>query len=269
MKKITIFHIRILPVALMLSMTLTLLAVAASASMPDVTEVIINVVDGRCLFLDYDWELEDIPKPIQLGYIHGIATVRVFTVDGIEIIELGDSQLALTQNSAPYATELDYDLADIPDTYAVCPVCERSTKIGNHSQLPCGHWGCLQPADHLQVCVHCKKYLCNGKDHSVCAHCGVPWCVHVDIECPWTRNPAPTPYKTIGPDGKPADFSIDTSSRQEGGYEGYLGAKGLGWNPGMTGILPLPEPDTGDGVTGGMPGGGMQQGSGTQIGGGP
>lgn len=154
-------------------MSVLLAASASYAGATTLDEVIINVVEGRFVCGEHDIGLADSSKPISLGYIHGEAIVQVTTPHGMEEINLGGVQVTLTQNAAPYVAELVYDLEDIPETYAVCPTCEKSTKIGNHTLLPCGHWGCKKPADHLQVCAYCYRYLCNGKDHSICNSCKV------------------------------------------------------------------------------------------------
>ncbi|MCL1963810.1 MAG: hypothetical protein FWF69_01965 [Firmicutes bacterium] len=231
-------------------------------------EVVVNVVDGRFVCGGYDVALAEAEKPIAFGYIHGEAIVRIWTEDGMEEISFGQAQIALTQDAAPYVTELAYELEEIPDTDEICPACGRSTKIGNHTILPCGHWGCLKAADHLRVCSYCHGYLCNGKDHSLCPHCKVHWCVHVDIACPYTRNPAPTPYTTSGPDGKAAYYRID-SSPTAGGYEGKSDGKELGWAPQDAFMKtrptqpPTPRPEGApeeDGAQGGNPRSGGAQG---------
>lgn len=182
--------------------------------------LIINVVDGHFLCCDYDIALADSEKPIAVGYVNGKAIVQVEAEDGVQTIDFGEAQIALTQNAAQYVTELEYDLEDRLETHEICPVCKRSAQIGNHTLLPCGHWGCRKPADHLQICTYCHGYLCHGKDHSLCTYCKVHWCMHVDLECPYTRNPAPTAFQTVGPDNKLAYFRIMNGGA---GYEGQLG----------------------------------------------
>ncbi|MCL1964312.1 MAG: hypothetical protein FWF69_04545 [Firmicutes bacterium] len=207
------------------------LAGCVSVSVSEADEVVINVVDGHFLCGEYDIVLDqDREKPIALGYIHGDAIVQLMTEHGMEEISFGPVHVALTLDVIPYITELSYELDEIPDTDEICPICGKSTKIGNHTLLPCGHWGCLKAAGHLKKCTYCHEHFCDGKDHSPCPHCKVPWCVHVDLKCPYTRNPAPTAYMTAGPDGKPVYFHIEASPT-DGGYEGRDGVKELGWAP--------------------------------------
>lgn len=111
----------------------------------------------------------------------------------------------------------------------ICTYCGRYTALGNHSILPCGHIGCLKPAEHVQCCSACKRYKCNGKDHAICPNCKVHWCVHVDLECEYTRNPAPTPYATVGPDGKTQSYYTDPQGQYVQGCVEPVST----WSPGI------------------------------------
>lgn len=219
-------------------------------------ELIINVVEGRLKCGEYDLPLADTPSPVALGFAGGNTLLRVTTPDGVVDINLGGRQVAFTQRAATYVTEMHLDHADYADTGEVCPTCGRSTTLGNHTKMSCGHYGCLKPADHLQVCSACKGYLCNSADHSVCSSCKVRKCVHVDLECEYTRNPAPTPYVTVGPDGSIQYNYTDPS----GAYaEGKPGPTALPWIPAIIDYAikyatPSPNPNPFPGMPGGSGG---------------
>ncbi len=210
---------------------------------------IIDVVEGQFLLKDTELTLvDDMLKPIAIGFRNGQALVQVTTPEGVVDLDLGEVQVLLTENAAPYVREMEFEAED--GHGPLCLICGRSMAIGNHTVMPCGHQGCLKVADHLQICTACNQFVCNGKDHSVCASCKVRWCVHVDIECEYTRNPAPTPMTTKTPDGKTKYGWVETDGTA---VHGDPVGEPQTWSPAQDYIDSKSPP--GSGGTGGSTGG--------------
>lgn len=177
--------------AVLLAMLL-LEAAAVAQEAGALPEFIIDVVDfcficgDEVLYLD-----PDTARPIEVYTDGNDITVRVQSPERMTELALGQGHATLTDRALPYVQR--YDAAPAPTPAPeICDICGRSKALGNHERLPCGHQGCMVVADHLDYCTACGKYKCDGRDHSTCSSCGVKWCVHVDLECEYTRNPAPT-----------------------------------------------------------------------------
>lgn len=166
-------------------------------------DMIVNVVDGRLVFGSYNLELADSATPIEMGTIDGETVLHVRTTSGLVTINLGDTKVSLTQQAAERTRSMGAASSSGSTGSGAggdtCPICGRSLAIGNHTRLVCGHYGCQVPADHVRWCEDCGNFRCNGEDHSKCEHCGVRWCVHVDYECEYMRNPVPSPTPTPSP----------------------------------------------------------------------
>jgi len=176
------------------------LLMAPSLAEDSFAEWILDVVEGRFILGDVILTLAETDRPIKIGFLHGELLVAVTTPEGEVEFFLGAAQIALTEAAAPYVTEMEFP-EDLESEGTICPTCGRSTAIGNHTLLSCGHYGCLMGAGHPQYCGGCHGFRCNGKDHSVCFSCGVHRCVHVDLECEYARNPVPTPMTTKDANG--------------------------------------------------------------------
>lgn len=194
------------------------------AETPAEAQTIIDVAEGHILLGDLTYMLSTAQeKPIAIGMLGGETLVVIYTPAGSLEMNLGKAPVALTERAVPYVTELRLTQdADDPDD-VTCPICGRSTAVGNHSMLPCGHYGCLKPAGHLVICTACHQYACSGKDHSICASCGQHNCAHENLICEYTRNPAPSPYTTKTPEGKTVQGYIsDDKSAVNGKPNGVI-----------------------------------------------
>lgn len=220
-------------------------------SQEDLPEYVVDVVDDYFICEDYYFLLEDVITPIAVGVMDGVVQIEVRTSEGIEELDLGEGHLSLTERAAPYVRILEEaeDLAQLNlDQYGVCSICGRTTGLGFHQIMPCGHYGCLMSVDHLKICPSCNAYVCNGKSHKICESCKVRMCVHIDIECEYTRNPAPTAYTTVVPGEGVKTFSI---SEDRTSVDGAVGARPQNWAPGSDYIstkidpddIPAPEPN--------------------------
>lgn len=191
-------------------------------------EFVIDVVDGCFVCEGYTLALAEADRPIAVGADDMTVTVHVQTPDGEVALVLGQGTFALSESAVPYVRTLEDDAAAPEATAApLCEICGQSTAIGRHFQLECGHYGCLVTADHPTLCTACDKYTCNSETHTLCEHCGVAWCVHVDLKCAYTRNPAPEAYATKTTSGT---SYVDI---QPGYVEGNpQNTKSSGWTPG-------------------------------------
>ncbi len=230
--------------ALSLALALTALLAVPPVLAAD-REYVLDVVEGRLISGEHNIPLAEVETPIEVGVVGGEVIVRVQTPDGLLEENWGEGWPSLTERAVKYVDLLQsparptLDLADND----MCPVCGRSTAIGYHKQLPCGHWGCLHSVDHFRVCPHCEEYVCNGKVHTRCETCKVAWCVHVDLECEFTRNPAPTPYVTKEPLGDKVYYVVDPAGSSAVGMPG--GKQAPTWAPGMSFVV-TPKPSATD-----------------------
>lgn len=209
---------------------LTALLLVIAPGMPVAQgDVIVNVVDGRLIFGDYNLELADGATPIEMGTIDGNTVLHVRTTSGLVTINLGDTKVSLTQQAAARTRSMGNtssgsgtsDGTGTAGDDGICPICGRSLAIGNHTRLVCGHYGCEVPADHVRLCEDCGHYRCNGQDHTKCEHCGVRWCVHVDYECEYSRNPVPTPTPTPSPSPSSSTTSAPTPTPDPNATHSY------------------------------------------------
>lgn len=184
------------------------------------TEYIIDVVDNAFISSGYSLPLDEgVNRPIEISYVDGKVHISVSSADELVEIALDEGHVTLTDRAVSYVREAGetYIEESLFSKGEVCEICGRSTAIGNHAMLPCGHQGCMVTVDHLNYCSACGHYKCDGKDHSICESCGVNWCVHIDLECEYTRNPAPTK----------APYTLDTS----GAYVEGSSGKSTVWKP--------------------------------------
>ena len=198
----------------------SLCGMQAESEGAEANEYIIDVVDNAFISGGYSLPLDgEVNRPIEISYVEGKVHISVSSPDELVEIDLDEGHITLTDRAVSYVREAGetYIEESLFSKGEICDICGRSTAIGNHSVLPCGHQGCMVTVDHLNYCGACGRYKCDGKDHTVCEHCEVNWCVHVDLECEYTRNPAPTK----------APYTLDTSGQYVEGSSG----KSKAWTP--------------------------------------
>lgn len=213
------------------------------------TEIIVDVREGRFISGPHERLLsQEAERPITLSVRADVIYAQISTDAGMEALELGRGHLAVTQEAVPFVSVEDASTHEITgwEEGPVCEVCKRPTAIGKHYLLDCGHYGCLMTADHPERCTECGAYRCNGQSHALCAHCDVAFCMHVDLECEYTRNPAPTPFSTMVPEEgedeedakeKEVYYMEDPSGHYRAGDPALAEAtrvpKNYGWTPGL------------------------------------
>lgn len=173
-----------------------------SAPQTEPMEIIVDVQEGRFIANGYEYDLaSEEMQPILLSTQDGEILAQVDTREGIVTLHLGNGNLAVTQAASSYVSVEDEATKEITEwsQSPLCEICGRSTAIGKHYVVECGHYGCLMAADHPTRCGECGHYRCNHQSHMPCEHCGVALCMHVDLECEYMRNPAPTPFSTMVP----------------------------------------------------------------------
>jgi hypothetical protein len=216
----------------------------AAFSQEVLPEYVIDVSAGHFILGEYYFLLENVAAPISIGVIDGNVLVEIQTAEGIETLSLGEGSLSLTERAVPYVTILEAAEGSVFSLgqYDACAVCGRSTGIGNHQRLKCGHYGCLVSIEHLRICSSCAGFECSSKDHSRCPHCKVRMCIHENIKCEYMRNPAPTPYTTRVPGEGMQYYSIsEDRTRVDGALE--VGPRTTPWSPGEEFVrTPPPSP---------------------------
>lgn len=196
----------------------------------DVTWVL-DVADGHLISRGKDFPLaKGVDVPIEAGVIGGEIIIRIQTTSGLVEENWGSGFLSLTERAVSHVKLLeDQKEPSILVSGELCPICGRTSTIGYHKKFPCGHWGCLVSLDHYRICPSCGQFVCNGVDHTACEYCKVRMCVHVDLECEHTRNPAPSPYETKRPDGVTVYSYWDSTGTITYGTPG--GIKPSVWSP--------------------------------------
>lgn len=225
------------------------LATEEATETEDLQDIVIDVQDGRMITGAFLFTLADMPEPIVLEVVDGEVRATIQTDAGEAVLSLGSGRLAVTQAAAPYVSVRD---AASEETVRWteserCDICDQPLLIGKHYLLECGHYGCLMTADHPILCSDCGKFRCNGVSHVACEHCGVALCIHVDLECEYMRNPAPTPYSTKTPDSATVYYHQDASGTTLSGDPSTAGSTKAptAWTPGddYVNALVTPEPD--------------------------
>ena len=172
------------------------------------TEFLIDVVEDEFICDVHVFPLSpEIEKPISVGIVAGEIWVAIQTEEEMLEINLGPGRLALTERALPYVEPMEVAVIDEYEEYeefegVKCELCGRSKTFGRHYIMDCGHIGCKVSLDHPQECPFCFEYKCNGQNHEVCTYCKKAWCVHDNLKCPYSRNPAPTPFETSDPAGE-------------------------------------------------------------------
>lgn len=200
-------------------------------------QIVIDVVEGRFVSGTKDIPLADAEQPILLEIEDGMVFVELDVPGGKARMSLGQGSVGLTERAAAYVRVAEPDVPQevIEGSDRICEICGRTLAIGRHIKLECGHYGCLMVADHPHVCPSCEDFMCTLQDHSQCEHCGVRFCVHVDIECEYMRNPAPTAYATRDPDGGRHTFYMEPD-----GSAVYGSEQSASWSPGLSFVSPQP-----------------------------